>query len=46
MAKDTSIDLLTYGFISASINVLFILSILGLFIKIYRYDNKDHFLNS
>jgi hypothetical protein len=40
------IEPLTYGFIGGGINILIFVSVIGLLIKIFRYKNKNDFLNS
>ncbi|WP_460219357.1 hypothetical protein [Psychroserpens sp. MEBiC05023] len=46
LATNTEIDPLTFGFIGGGINILVFLSIVGLLIKIFRYQNKNDFFNS
>ncbi len=40
------IEPLTYGLIGGTINILVFLSVAGLLIKIFRYHNKNDFLNT
>ncbi|WP_347923687.1 hypothetical protein [Pontimicrobium sp. SW4] len=43
---NTKMEPLTFGIIGGGINILVFLSIVGLLIKIFRYQNKKDFLNS
>ncbi|GAA4279994.1 hypothetical protein GCM10022260_04150 [Gaetbulibacter aestuarii] len=40
------IDPITYGFIGGGINLLIFFSVVGLLVKIFRYENKTDFLNN
>ncbi|SEG21015.1 hypothetical protein SAMN05421847_1746 [Halpernia humi] len=44
--NNTKIEPLTFGFIGGGVNLLILLSIIGLLIKIFKYQNKNDFLNS
>ena len=43
---NTEIEPFTFGLIGGGINILVFLTIVGLLIKIFRYQNKNDFLNS
>ena len=43
---NTKMEPLAFGFIGGGINILTFLSIVGLLIKIFSYQNKSDFLNS
>lgn len=46
LAKNGKMEPFTFGYIGGGINILIFVSIIGLLIKIFKYQNKNDFLNS
>ncbi len=46
LAQHTKIDPFNFGLIGGGVDIIAFLSIVGLLIKIFRYENKSDFLDS